>query len=536
MHGIRILICIAALFLISSSFTGHSWAQCILANPSFEISGTGGSVFGGWEQFGSIGWTTQAAHGSRAARVIGTASGSWDVSGYWQQFDCLEGEQWEITGHVMNPSSNPILGQCAALVNVEWRDVGGQLIDYDSFTVADVTSPLDEYLDFFLTSSPAPMGTVATRLLVGVLQSPSDPAPEAVFDQITFFSTTPPTIDDMQWTDFPGGRSVEFADWTWHVKGPGWYGPGPSNFSHLPESVWVDEDDRLHLSIKYLNGSWRSTEVVLEDALGYGDYIFTTQGELDQLDIHAVLGLFIWQYGPCWDNGYLWWNPYNEIDVEFSRWGNPGNSIAQFVVQPYDWPGNIDRFEAAFGPDELSSHAFNWLADRVEFRSWRGGPEDGSPETLLHEWVYTGPHIPRPEQPRVHMNLWQFDGPPVTEQEVIIHDFTFIPENGPTGIMELPEIATAMRIAHLYPNSPNPFNPSTTLRYELHRDSHIKLSIYDLSGTHVRTRFEGYQSAGLHQDRWNGKDKAGSSVASGVYLGMLRAGDQVESQRLVLIK
>ena len=536
MHANRVITCLATLFIVVSGIPTPSWAQCILANPSFEITGSGGSVFGGWEQFGSIGWTHHASHGSRAARVIGPGNGSWEVSGYWQQFDCSEGEQWEITGHVMNPSWNPILGQCAALVNVEWRDAAGELIDYDTFTVADLNSPLDEYIDFTLTSSPAPTGTVATRLLIGVLQSPSDPVPEAVFDQITYFSTWSPTIDEMQWTDFPGGRSVEFADRSWHVKGPGWYGPGPSNFSHLPVSVWVDENDRLHLSIKYLNGNWQSTEVVLEDALGYGDYIFTTLGPLDQLDIHAVLGLFLWQYGPCWDNGYLWWNPYNEIDVEFSRWGNPGNEIAQFVAQPYDWPGNISHFDASFGVDEFSSHAFNWLADRVEFRSWRGGPNDESPENMLHEWIYSGPHIPRPEQPRVHMNLWQFDGPPTTEQEVILDDFTFIPEGGSTGVIDLPEFSLPSRIAQLYPNAPNPFNPSTTLHYELRRDSRIKLSIYDLAGSHVRTLFEGYQSSGQHQSTWDGKCERGSSVASGVYLCRLQAGGEVSSQRMVLIK
>lgn len=536
MNTNRAQIYLAIFLLTPALFAGQSWGQCILANPSFEISGTGGLVFGGWEQFGNIGWTTQATHGSRAARVIGPGSSSWEVSGYWQQFDCIEGEQWEITGHVMNPSSNPILGQCTALVNVEWRGAGGELIDYDSFTVADVNSPLDEYLDFVLTSSPAPMGTVATRLLLGILQSPSDPVPEANFDQVTFFSTTPPTIDDQQWMDFPGGRSAEFAGWTWKVKGPGWYGPGPSNFSHLPESVWVDDDNRLHLSIKYLNGNWQSTEVVLEDALGYGDYVFTTLGALDQLDVHAVLGLFIWQYGPCWDNGYLWWNPYNEIDVEFSRWANSGNEIAQFVAQPYDWPGNIDRFDASFGVDELSSHAFNWLADRVEFRSWRGGPEDESPENMLHEWVYTGPHIPRPEQPRVHMNLWQFDGPPATEQEVIIDDFSFVPENGPTGATDWPEVAPASHKAQLYPSSPNPFNPSTTLRYRLQHDCQVKLSIYDVSGAHIRTLFDGYQASGSYQRTWDGRDSAGISLSSGVYLGMLKAGDDVESQRMVLIK
>ena len=43
----------------------------------------------------------------------------------------------------------------------------------------------------------------------------------------------------------------------------------------------------------------------------------------------------------------MWWNPYNEIDVEWSRWGDPQQDPAQFVVQPWDTPGNLVRFSAA---------------------------------------------------------------------------------------------------------------------------------------------------------------------------------------------
>ncbi len=144
--------------------------------------------------------------------------------------------------------------------------------------------------------------------------------------------------------------------------------------------MWVDESGQLHLTIKEINNIWYSTEVVLEEALGYGDYIFTTRGSLNQLDAQAVLGLFLWQYGACWEPDNVWWNPYNEIDIEFSRWGNPSNEIGQFVAQPWDWVGNINRFDAEFAENEISSHGFNWYPDRIEFRSWRGDAQDESTE------------------------------------------------------------------------------------------------------------------------------------------------------------
>ncbi len=222
---------------------------------------------------------------------------------YWQRQDSQPGERWAVTGHVRHPAAKPLLGACRALVNVEWRDAAGQLIDYQSFTVADAATPTDAYAAFSVVSDPAPAGTAAIHLLFGVLQSPTDPSPDVVYDQVTLDSTSPPTIDDVQWNDFPGGTTLDFAGATWRVKGPGYYGPGPNVFCNAPECVWVDADGQLHLTLANRGGVWKSTEVVLADALGYGDYVVTTVGRLDLISPAAVLGIFLWQYGPCWDDG-----------------------------------------------------------------------------------------------------------------------------------------------------------------------------------------------------------------------------------------
>jgi hypothetical protein len=298
----------------------------------------------------------------------------------------------------------------------------------------------------------------------------------------------------------------------------------------------VDENGRLHLSIRKIGGSWYSTEVALEEVLGYGDYIFTTYGRLDLLDPNAVFGLFIWQYGPCYDPAYGWWNPYDEFDVEFSRWGNPGNNIGQFVAQPYDYPGNLSSFDATFSEGELTSHAFRWLHDRVECRSWRGGPSDETPANLIHSWTYTGPHIPRPEQPRVHLNLWQVNGPPATNQDVVLDDFTFVPEV-PTSVPDGPEETPHYgAVARLSAARPNPFSPETVIGYSLERGGVTEIAVYDVTGRRVRTLVSGFVPAGEHETAWDGRDDAGNHVASGVYLYRLRAGDAVETRRMILAK
>ena len=64
---------------------------------------------------------------------------------------------------------------------------------------------------------------------------------------------------------------------------------------------------------------------------------------------------------------------------------------------------------------------------RVEFRCWLGDHLDETAQNIVHEWIYTGQHIPRPEQPRVHINLWQFSSNPQDDQEAVITNFSFVP-------------------------------------------------------------------------------------------------------------
>ena len=524
------------LLVLVIGIVGQTNAQCILANPSFELGGSGGAVFGGWEQFGAVGMVTDATHGSKAARVTGPDYGGWDLSAYWQRLDSEPGEQWEVTGHVLHPSGNPLTGSCAALVNIEWRDANGELIDYDSFSVSNSDSPTDEYIDFAVLSNPAPTGTVAIHFLVGVLQAPGAPPPDVYFDQVTIYSTNSPTMDEMQWLDFPGGTTLQFADRTWWVKGPGYYGPGPNVFCNEPDCVWVDGEGQLHLTLSDRGPHWASTEVVLEDTLGYGDYIVTTVGRLDLLDFRAVLGIFLWQYGPCWDEAYLWWNPYNEIDIEYSRWGYPANDLAQFVAQPWDYPGNTERFDATFDEGEVASHAMRWLPDRVEYRVWRGGPYDESPETMIREWTYTGPHIPRPEQPRLHLNLWKIEGYPSTDQEVVFQDFLFVPNGTSTSVEEPDRIASDVPAGRLMPVEPSPFSLRTTIRFDLDRAAIVDLGIFSPDGRRVRTLSTGFHEGGVHTADWDARDDGYRQLSSGVYFVRLTGADFVEARRVVLIR
>jgi len=94
-------------------------------------------------------------------------------------------------------------------------------------------------------------------------------------------------------------------------------------------------------------------------------------------------------------------------------------------------------------------------------------------------------------------------------------------------------------LAALRPNYPNPFNPSTTLVFELEGNSQhrVDLMVYDLRGRLVRSFGEELLGPGRYERRWNGLDRAGRRVASGSYLAVLRVdGEPADSRKLTLVK
>jgi M6 family metalloprotease-like protein len=85
-------------------------------------------------------------------------------------------------------------------------------------------------------------------------------------------------------------------------------------------------------------------------------------------------------------------------------------------------------------------------------------------------------------------------------------------------------------------NFPNPFNPSTTIRYDVPAAGRVRLEIYDVRGRVVRALVDGSVTAGYHQVVWDGRDDAGRSMASGLYFYRMAAGGFAQQKKLLLAK
>ena len=88
----------------------------------------------------------------------------------------------------------------------------------------------------------------------------------------------------------------------------------------------------------------------------------------------------------------------------------------------------------------------------------------------------------------------------------------------------------------LHPAYPNPFNPVTTIRYDIPQNEHVSLVIYDLMGRQVRTLHSGYQTSGYKSIQWDGTNNIQERVSAGVYLYMIQTSGYVKTRKLILLK
>lgn len=88
----------------------------------------------------------------------------------------------------------------------------------------------------------------------------------------------------------------------------------------------------------------------------------------------------------------------------------------------------------------------------------------------------------------------------------------------------------------LHQNVPNPFNPTTEIRFELPKAGHVTLDVFNVVGQRVKTLVDNHLETGAHAIIWNGTDDQGGAVSSGVYFYRLTAGEFVDTKKMLLLK
>jgi hypothetical protein len=211
---------------------------------------------------------------------------------------------------------------------------------------------------------------------------------------------------------------VDFSGFTWRVRKVASDRGGAVNPYH-PDNVYTDESGALHLRILNRDGQWSCSEVNLTRSLGYGTYSFTVE-DMSHLEPSVVFGMFTWDFSTDREN-------HREFDINISRWGDPDNKNAEFVIQPILVPANISRFMAPAGK---LKHTIVWEPGRITMETSRLSAPVGSP--LVFKRVFTS-EIPTPGSESVRMTFYLYRKPTGDSlalqhpAEVVVDRFEYLP-------------------------------------------------------------------------------------------------------------
>jgi len=222
---------------------------------------------------------------------------------------------------------------------------------------------------------------------------------------------------------------LEWKGYSWSVTNGGMAGVAAGSSAN----VSVDASGYLHLKVQKNGATWTAAEIFTTTRLGFGTYQWQIDGPIDTLDKNIVLGLF--PYGPAAGIGS---DGTNEIDIEYSRWGQENGANGDWTNYPASG-ATVGELSYTFtlGGETLSTSRFIWTHSSIEDFLFAGLQPATSVQSLLKSWRYApaNPTLNIPQQALpLGMNLWCFDLPSDGKNvEIIVRDFQFLPEGASTA-------------------------------------------------------------------------------------------------------
>ena len=214
-------------------------------------------------------------------------------------------------------------------------------------------------------------------------------------------------------------RTISWDGYRWDVRKQGLTEPGPN--------LWSDSRANAHVNGKtgamvlcYTKdslGRWTSTELDNQRHLGYGLYRWDATTNMAGADNNEVLGLFTYDdYTPP---------SYNEIDIEYSHWGDATNPLGDLTVWISQNTGSSNEAVFGYRPTPKGTvDQFDWAPGKIVYAI-----KDARSGATMKSWTTTrGIPVPHTEVPV--MNWWRYNNAPATGKLgncVQLHDFTFTP-------------------------------------------------------------------------------------------------------------
>ena len=217
-----------------------------------------------------------------------------------------------------------------------------------------------------------------------------------------------------------------------------------------------------------------------------------------------------------------------------------GSAYVYHCVEDLSLPVELSTFTAQAGDGEATLH---WLTeseiDNLGFYVYRALSEDGEYRRLTAELI-AGAGNTTTEQTYTFTDIRLTNG--VTywyKLEDVAFDGTTT-MHGPISVTPQAKEEVLVSLPEKYalsPSYPNPFNPSTTIRYQLSEPGDVRLTIYNQLGQEIRVLVFETQPAGWYRVSWDGRDEAGQPVSSGVYLYRLEVAEEfLQTKKMVVVR
>ena len=244
-----------------------------------------------------------------------------------------------------------------------------------------------------------------------------------------------------------------------------------------------------------------------------------------------MLGQNISEPGAYWQTqgyGTTSWPHCGEIDI-MEHWGANQNYVQSALHTPSSYGATINHGGQYISnaTTQFNVYTLEWTSEQMIF----------SVNGYVH-YTYN-PDIQNSE-------TWPFDSPQYLLMNIAIE--TSIASSFTETEMELDYVRvyeasilssqaeTVPNDFNVIQNNPNPFNPVTTLRYKLPRESFVNITIYNMLGNLVNNLVSQKQIAGYKSVQWNATNNKGQPVPAGVYLYTIQAGEFRQTKKMVLLK
>lgn len=221
-----------------------------------------------------------------------------------------------------------------------------------------------------------------------------------------------------------------------------------------------------------------------------------------------------------------------------------GRAARTGLLDDIDNDGNMDIIIMGSGNGQVYDVEYKGAGDPLDPTSWTF-------TVAFDVWEHWSTYLPTETVEAMSPRFWDGDLGDIdgdghkeiiainysTDRTIVEDDpwFYIIEEGEATAVQE--NISQPIvKTYKLYNNYPNPFNPTTTIKYSVPGESFITIKIYNTLGEEVKSLVSGMKSPGEYQVHWDGTDNAGRKVTSGLYLYRMDAGQHVYTRTMTLVK